>query len=105
MDFSQEKHPAGSVWNLLLFQKFYDFDVYFEPIIERFPAFEKSAWCAQIKNTLIDTSGNVKFRSAEILNLRYTQTITPKKEWLEPASEAAARDMQAIFNQQMDLTN
>ena len=46
MDFSQEKHPAGSVWNLLLFQKFYDFDVYFEPIIERFPAFEKSAWCA-----------------------------------------------------------
>lgn len=49
MDFSQEKHPAGSVWNLLLFQKFYDFDVYFEPIIERFPAFEKSAWCAQIK--------------------------------------------------------
>jgi hypothetical protein len=43
MDFSQEKHPAGSVWNLLLFQKFYDFDVYFEPIIERFPAFEKSA--------------------------------------------------------------
>ena len=55
MDFSQEKHPAGSVWNLLLFQKFYDFDVYFEPITERFPAFEKSAWCAQIKNTLIDT--------------------------------------------------
>ncbi|MDO5773271.1 MAG: hypothetical protein Q4P16_03030 [Spirochaetales bacterium] len=55
MDFLQEKHPAGSVWNLLLFQKFYDFDVYFEPIIERFPAFEKSAWCAQIKNTLIDT--------------------------------------------------
>lgn len=49
------KYPAGSVWNLLLFQKFYDFDVYFEPIIERFPAFEKSAWCAQIKNTLIDT--------------------------------------------------
>ena len=55
MDFSQEKHPTGSVWNLFLFQKFYDFDVYFEPIIERFPAFEKSAWCAQIKNTLIDT--------------------------------------------------
>lgn len=50
-------------------------------------------------------SGDVKFRSAEILNLRYTQTITPKKEWLEPASEVAARDMQAIFNQQMDLTN
>ena len=49
------KYPAGSVWNLLLFQKFYDFDVYFEPIIERFPAFEKSAWGAQIKNTLIDT--------------------------------------------------
>lgn len=55
MDFSQEKYPAGSAWNLLLFQKFYDFDAYFEPIIERFPTFEKSAWCAQIKNTLIDT--------------------------------------------------
>ena len=48
-------NPAGSVWNLLLFQKFYDFDAYIEPIIERFPAFEKSAWCAQIKNTLIAT--------------------------------------------------
>lgn len=55
MDWSQEKYPAGSVYNLLLFQKFYDFDAYIEPIIERFPAFEKSAWCAQIKNILIDT--------------------------------------------------
>lgn len=56
MDFNnREKIPAGSVWNLKLFQKFYDFDAYIEPIIERFPAFEKSAWCAQIKNTLIET--------------------------------------------------
>lgn len=56
MDFyNKEKIPAGSVWNLKLFQKFYDFDAYIEPIIERFPAFEKSAWCAQIKNTLIET--------------------------------------------------
>lgn len=50
-----ERHPAGSVWNLALFQKFYDFDAYFEPIVERFPRFEKSAWCAEIKNLLIQT--------------------------------------------------
>ena len=56
MDFyNKEKIPAGSVWNLKLFQKFYDFDAYIEPIIERFPSFEKSAWCAQIKSTLIET--------------------------------------------------
>ena len=55
VDWLKEKYPAGSAYNLLLFQKFYDFDVYIEPIIERFPTFEKSAWCAQIKNTLIDT--------------------------------------------------
>ena len=48
--------------------------------------------------------GNIQFKSTEILNLKYTQTITPKKEWLAPASENAAQDMQAIFNQQMDLT-
>ena len=50
-----DKYPAGSVWSLLLFQRFYDFDAYIEPIVERFPAFEKSAWCAQIKNALIET--------------------------------------------------
>ena len=55
MDFNKIKTPAGSAWNLVLFQKFYDFDTYIEPIIERFPSFEKSAWCAQIKNILIET--------------------------------------------------
>ena len=55
MDFNKGKIPAGSAWNLVLFQKFYDFDAYIEPIIERFPSFEKSAWCAQIKNILIET--------------------------------------------------
>lgn len=46
---------AGSVWSLALFQKFYDFDAYLEPIVERFPTYEKSAWCARIKNRLIST--------------------------------------------------
>lgn len=55
MNLDGKKIPAGSVWGLKLFQKFYDFDAYIEAIIERFPAFEKSAWCAQIKNTLIET--------------------------------------------------
>ena len=53
--YDMDKYPAGSVWSLLLFQRFYDFDAYIEPIVERFPAFEKSAWCAQIKNALIET--------------------------------------------------
>ena len=52
---AEEKLTPGSIWSLKLFQKFYDFDAYIEPIIERFPTFEKSAWCAQIKNVLIDT--------------------------------------------------
>ena len=50
-----DKSTPGSVWGLKLFQKFYDFDAYIEPIVERFPSFEKSAWCAQIKNMLIAT--------------------------------------------------
>ena len=55
MTNSDRIYSAGSVQNLVLFQKFYDFDAYIEPIIERFPSFEKSAWCAQIKSTLIET--------------------------------------------------
>lgn len=47
------KEPFGAVENLKLFQKFYDFMTYFEPIIERFPNFEKSAWCAEAKKQLI----------------------------------------------------
>ena len=47
------KERFGAVENLKLFQKFYDFIVYFEPIIERFPNFEKSAWCAEAKKQLI----------------------------------------------------
>ena len=57
MSDSKNQYQAGSIWNSKLFQKFYDFDAYFEPIIERFPSFEKSAWCAQIKNVLIGTIG------------------------------------------------
>ena len=35
----EKKLAPGSVWNLKLFQKFYDFDAYIEPTIERFPTF------------------------------------------------------------------
>lgn len=42
-----------AVENLKLFQKFYDFIAYFEPIVERFPNFEKSAWCAEVKKQMI----------------------------------------------------
>jgi len=42
----------GSVENLVLFQKFEDFIDYFEPIVERFPAFERYALRTQIKNCM-----------------------------------------------------
>lgn len=48
------------------------------------------------------TKSGVKFRMKEILNLKHKTTETPKNEWLKPASEDAAKDMQAIFNSQMD---
>ncbi len=48
---------------------------------------------------------NVSFKSTHILNLKYASTYTPKKAWLEPASDYAARMMQEIFNQQMDKLN
>ena len=52
---SKKDYTKGSIWGLELFQKFYDFDKYIEPIIERFPSFEKSAWCAEIKRLIIET--------------------------------------------------
>lgn len=45
---------------------------------------------------------NISFKSTHILNLKHQSTHTPKKEWLEPASERAAQMMQDVFNQQMD---
>ena len=50
---SEDKQTFGSVENLKLFQKFYDFMTYFEPIVEKFPNFEKSAWCAEVKKQMI----------------------------------------------------
>ena len=41
--------PLGSVENLILFQKVEDFIDYFEPIIERFPSFERYALRTYIK--------------------------------------------------------
>jgi hypothetical protein len=44
--------PLGSVENLKLFQRFEDFIDYFEPIIERFPAYERYALCTHIKDCM-----------------------------------------------------
>jgi hypothetical protein len=43
---------SGSVANLALFQKFTDFMDWFEPIVERFPAYERFALCTNIKQTM-----------------------------------------------------
>lgn len=48
------------------------------------------------------TKDGVNFQMKEILNLKHKSTETPQNEWLEPASEDAAKEMQAIFNAQMD---
>lgn len=48
------------------------------------------------------SKGSVNFRLNQILNLKYRTTQTPQTEWLSPASETAAKDMQAIFNSQME---
>jgi hypothetical protein len=45
-------YPPGAVENLKLFQKFEDFMDYFEPIAERFPAYEKPVMIAAIKNCM-----------------------------------------------------
>ena len=50
---AEDKQTFSSVENLKLFQKFYDFMTYFEPIVEKFPNFEKSAWCAEVKKQMI----------------------------------------------------
>jgi hypothetical protein len=47
-----ETAPLGSVENLKLFQKVEDFIDYFEPIVERFPSFERYAIRTQIKNCM-----------------------------------------------------
>jgi hypothetical protein len=47
-----EKTTSGNVANLALFQKFIDFMDYFEPIVNRFPAYEKQALCARIENCM-----------------------------------------------------
>lgn len=48
------------------------------------------------------TRGAPRFRLTPILNLKHRTTQTPQTEWLAPAGEAAAKDMQAIFNSQME---
>jgi trehalose utilization protein len=43
---------AGNVQNLILFRKFEDFIIYFEPRIEKFPHYEHFALETDIKNCL-----------------------------------------------------
>ena len=47
-----EGAPLGSVENLKLFQKFEDFIDYLEPILERFPAYERYALCTHIRDCM-----------------------------------------------------
>ncbi|GHU66510.1 hypothetical protein FACS189447_07520 [Spirochaetia bacterium] len=47
-----EGAPLGSVESLKFFQRLEDFMDYFEPIIERFPAYERYALNTQIKNCM-----------------------------------------------------
>ncbi len=49
--FHAEGKPANSVANLILYQKFADFLIWYEPIVERFPSSQKPALCAATKNT------------------------------------------------------
>ena len=51
-DTARSLAPPGSVENLVLFQKFEDFIDYFEPIVERFPSFERYALRTCIKNCM-----------------------------------------------------
>jgi len=47
-----EKAISGNVANLALFQKFIDFMDYFEPIVNRFPSYEKNTLCANIQKCM-----------------------------------------------------
>jgi hypothetical protein len=47
-----EKESIGGVEKLLFFTKFEDFMFWFEPIIERFPVYERTVLCARIKNLM-----------------------------------------------------
>jgi hypothetical protein len=47
-----EKAISGNVANLALFQKFEDFMDYFEPIVHRFPSYEKNTLCVNINNCM-----------------------------------------------------
>lgn len=47
-----ERVPKGNIANLALFQKYTDFMDYFEPIAMRFPRYEQSVLCANIRNCM-----------------------------------------------------
>ena len=48
----QERALTGNVANLALFKKFEEFIDYFEPIVHRFPMYEKNTLCANIVNCM-----------------------------------------------------
>lgn len=45
--------------DLVIFQKVYDFMLYFFPIVDRFPRYEKFVLCTQIKNCTLDIAREV----------------------------------------------
>jgi hypothetical protein len=49
---AQAVDSIGGVEKLRLFTKFEDFVDYFEPIVERFPVYERNVLCARIKNLM-----------------------------------------------------
>lgn len=54
-----EKAIIGNVANLALFQKFIDFMDYFEPIVNRFPSYEKNSLCMNIQNCMYRIMENI----------------------------------------------
>ena len=49
---AQDGDSIGGVEKLRLFQKFEDFIDWMEPIVERFPVYERNVLCARIKNLM-----------------------------------------------------
>lgn len=49
---SKTEFRTGNVQNLVLFRKFEDFIIYFEPLVEKFPHYEHFALETDIKNCL-----------------------------------------------------
>ncbi|MBI3584181.1 MAG: diversity-generating retroelement protein Avd [Nitrospinae bacterium] len=45
--------------NLIIYQKVYDFALYFFPIVDKFPKYEKFVLCTHIKNCVLDIARGI----------------------------------------------